>query len=373
MPPRWNNTKGVPIVNQMTAVDVMDFAADFTAIDFETANRRPESACQLGAVVVRKGKIIDEAAWMIRPEPLYFSRGNIRIHGITPDRVRDEPTLGELWPEIAERLGDDCLVAHNASFDIGVLLASLRAHRQTIPEIQFTCTRAVARRTWPHHRRYGLKPLSNWLGIRFRHHDALEDSIACAKILLAAGIDREAESLPDLEKRLRLSRGKAGPWGHRGPAGRSSRARSTTKNVTRERSSTQTTLPFLFPDQVASSKAEYQTTETHPPTIDLQRLFIRADFIRPLNGKQIVFAGRLTRLTRHDAESLATRLGGTCQTEVDDSTDYLIVGSTCKETTATDLRREQSRAEELNDSGKAIRIVDENEFLGLVITPTADS
>src|SRR6056297_3406259 len=186
---------------------MMDFAADFTAIDFETASRRSDSACQLAAVVVRGGQIVDQCKWMIRPEPFYFSQSNIRIHGITPQQVEAEPCFGQLWPEIANRLGDDCLVAHNATFDIGVLLACLSAHRHAIPELQYTCTRAIARRVWPHHRRYGLKPLASWLGIRFRHHDALEDSIACAKILLAAGIDREANSLEDLEKRLRLKRG----------------------------------------------------------------------------------------------------------------------------------------------------------------------
>ena len=36
----------------------MDFAADFTAIDFETASRRADSACQLAAVVVREGRIV---------------------------------------------------------------------------------------------------------------------------------------------------------------------------------------------------------------------------------------------------------------------------------------------------------------------------
>ena len=176
----------------------------------KTASHQPDSACQLGAVVVRNGQVVNQFMWMIRPEPLYFSQGNIRIHGITPAQVREEPTFGEIWSEISDKIGNDCLVAHNASFDIKVLLACLRTHQKSIPEFHFTCTRAIARRTWPHHQRYGLKPLSNWLGIRFQHHDALEDSIACAKILIAAGIDREATSLEHLEQSLKLNRGKAG-------------------------------------------------------------------------------------------------------------------------------------------------------------------
>jgi DNA polymerase-3 subunit epsilon len=361
----------------------MDFAADFTAIDFETASRRADSACQLAAVIVREGRIADEAMWMIRPEPFYFSRSNVQIHGITPQQVREEPVFGDLWSEIAEKLTCDCLVAHNANFDIGVLLACLRAHNQTIPDLQFTCTRAIARRTWPHHRRYGLKPLSNWLGIRFRHHDALEDSIACAKILLAAGIDREADSLEDLEKRLKLSRGKAGDWGYRGPTGRSAGKRSRpSRNAKNQNAGAQNSgapnaqLPFLFPGQVAAPQTEYRVNADTHEAVDLQRLMIRAEFIRPLLGMRVVFSGRLRSVSQQEAESLATRLGGTCQARVDESTDFLVVGraggSDRSNVGAEGMGAEQ-KAREFLAKGKPIRIVNEEEFIGLVISPATDS
>jgi DNA polymerase-3 subunit epsilon len=133
---------------------------------------------------------------------------------------------------------------------------------------------------------------------------------------------------------------------------------------------TQNSLPFLFPDQVTASPSHRETATAETASIDLQRLLIRADFIRPLIGKQIVFAGRLQQLSREDAESLAERLGGTCRTNVDDATDYLIMGSSGKGGSTESLQREQNRAEELRESGKTIQIVNETEFLGLVITPS---
>jgi len=57
---------------------------DFIAFDFETANRRSDSACQLGAIVVRGGQVVGRHQWMIRPRPFFFHPGNIRIHGIHP-------------------------------------------------------------------------------------------------------------------------------------------------------------------------------------------------------------------------------------------------------------------------------------------------
>jgi DNA polymerase-3 subunit epsilon len=314
--------------------------------------------------------------WLIRPKPFHFDPRNIEIHGITPQAVSGESTFGELWSEIAEAISGETLVAHNAAFDIGVLLACLRAHHLSIPDFEFTCTRAIARQTWQHRQRFGLKPLSDWLGIRFQHHDALEDSIACAKVLLAAGIDREAGSLEELESSLRLSRGTAGQWGHLGPKKKSRRSRTRTRKFTDskkrplsdEQSSDQhqQVLPFLFPD---GSQPQNQTVretsafyDSSPPTfasqtraVDLQRLLIRAEFIRPLNGKQVVICGRLKSLSQCEAETLATRLGGRCQSKVDASTDFVVVGK--NEIVKTQFASESQAT-----------IVTEEEFLGLLVS-----
>ena len=341
----------------------MDFASDFTAIDFETASRRSDSACQLGAVKVREGKIVDSAMWMIRPEPLYFSPKNIQIHGIRPEQVRDEPTFGDRWNEIHDYFEDDCLVAHNASFDLGVLLSCLRKSRQSIPEFHYTCTRAIARRTWPQRRRYGLKPLSQWLGTEFRHHDALEDSIACTKILIAAGIAKKATSLPDLESRLRLSRGRAGDWGMKGP--RSPGRGSATGSHPVRPAGHQADWPESSRSQsAAESKSGYEVSPA-VPMIDVQRLFVRADFIRSLRGQRVVFFGRMQQLTDEDARQLARRLGGQCDEAVTSQTDLVVVGA------SEDVKDpKQQAAQALRDVGQPIRIVDENEFLSLVGTPS---
>ena len=323
----------------------MDFAADFTAIDFETASRRNDSACQLGAVRVRGGKIVDQAMWLIRPEPFFFARTNISIHGITPQRVETEPTFGELWDDIAQQLGDDCLVAHNASFDMSVLLACLMKHNKDIPEFQYTCTRSIARQTWPGKRSYGLKPLSQWLGVRFRHHDALEDSIACAKVLLAAGIDRGVESLEALESKLRLSRGTAGDWGKQGPA--KIRRRRSRKEPSSANYTAQTSVAKVHEPNPAYSTQGF----------DIQRLLIRADFIRPLAGQHVVLAGRMKTISEADAQQLASRSGAECHDTVTERTNVVVVG---------DETNQRETAERLRAAGQPIQIVTEIEFLELL-------
>ncbi len=353
----------------------MSFQANFTAIDFETANRRRDSACQLAAVVVRDGKLVDERMWMIRPDPFFFSPGNIRIHGIRPHDVESEPTFGELWGEIAEFLDGDCLIAHNAPFDVGVILGCLERHQLPVADLHFSCTRLIARQTWPDRQRFGLKPLSDWLGVQFKHHDALEDSRACAKVLLAAGIAREAESLVDLEQKLRIVRGKAGPWGVSQAAKIGGGKRKTTAKTAKTKTKpglpkrtlrrgsgprlplppSQSVDPFDMTAAVGETAANY---DLHSPSslsveINFQRLAIRAEFIQPMRGKRIVICGRLKTISDQQAIDLAVRAGGIHQNDVDSQTNCVVIGSV-----GVDTQQMQS----LVDRG-TLEILSETDFL----------
>jgi DNA polymerase-3 subunit epsilon len=357
----------------------MGFSADFTAIDFETANRRKDSACQLAAVTVRNGDIVDERMWMIRPDPFFFSPSNIRIHGIRPADVEDQPTFAALWDDIASFLADDCLIAHNAAFDLGVLLGCLSRHGIPTPEMHFSCTRLIAKETWPDRPRFGLKPLSNWLGVEFRHHDALEDSRACAKLLLAAGIARQAESLEDLEHRLRLVRGKAGPWGISNASRKRRGKRSKSSSKSTPRSLPRRTLsrggrPLRLPpnpfdeaavvremqsQSPAAQAAAYEVDDssaTTDRTIDWQRIAVRAEFIQPLRGKRIVFFGDLRTMSPQQAVELAGRCGGELQTTATAETHYIVVGS------ANVDRGELESARR----SKTVQVLDEDAFLRMI-------
>ena len=352
----------------------MAFPANFTAIDFETANRRRDSACQLAAVVVRDGEIVDEQNWMLRPDPFFFSPGNIRIHGIRPADVESERTFGQAWEDIGEYLTNDCLIAHNAPFDIGVLIGCLQRHEIAVPELHFSCTRLIAKQTWPDRGRYGLKPLATWLGVDFRHHDALEDSRACASILLAAGIAKQAESLEELEAGLRINRGKAGDWGvkqaarkGRGKSGGSKRkpvAKGLPKRTLRRGSARSLALPpmanpFEEPEVTREDSAAYERTavaDANNSGIDWQRVSIRAELIQPLRGKQIVICGRLKVISNQQAIDLTRRSGGVHQEDADESTNCVLIGADGVD---------QGQVDSLVGD-RQVQVLTESEFLGLL-------
>ena len=102
---------------------------DFVALDFETANSSRASACSIGLVKVQFGQIVAKKSILFKPPVGFdeFNGWNIAIHGITPAMVADRPRFEAVWPEISSFIGDQIVVAHNASFDISVLRASLTA------------------------------------------------------------------------------------------------------------------------------------------------------------------------------------------------------------------------------------------------------
>ncbi|HWQ61588.1 MAG TPA: 3'-5' exonuclease, partial [Negativicutes bacterium] len=149
---------------------------DFVALDFETANREWTSICAVGLAFVAGGRIVANPSWLVRPPELLFDPGFVKIHGITADQVADKPEFGDLWPELRPHLEGRIIVAHNAQFDINVLIRSLDLYRIPRPSAEYSCTKIVAQRTWPGWKRYGLAALAERHGICFNHHDAGEDA-----------------------------------------------------------------------------------------------------------------------------------------------------------------------------------------------------
>jgi DNA polymerase-3 subunit epsilon len=176
----------------------------FAALDFETASGARNSACSLGIAVVEDGEIVRRREWLIRPPSMYFSPFNIQVHAITPEMVADSPGFGALWPEIEREVGDLPLVAHNAAFDMGVLRATLAHYDVWCQKMSFLCSCALSRKCWPELPRHTLDALAREFGISFRHHNAEEDAVASALVVLRAAEEYSAETVEELLERTRI-------------------------------------------------------------------------------------------------------------------------------------------------------------------------
>ncbi len=156
----------------------------FVAIDFETADHGPDSACAIGMVRVERGRVVRRVRQLLRPprDQMFFTH----IHGITLDEVADKPVFGRAWLLLREVLdGATFLAAHNAGFDRAVLESCCEAAGLEAPVLPWVCTVRQARRTlgiFPAH----LGNVARVLSIPLNHHDALSDAEACARVVMLA-------------------------------------------------------------------------------------------------------------------------------------------------------------------------------------------
>ncbi len=187
---------------------------NFVALDFETANETRNSACSIGLVRVENGIVTDRYYTLIKPEPLRFSPWNIKIHGITPKAVADAPTFDAAWPDIQRFIGSSTVVAHNASFDMSVLRHTLDQYGLPYPEVPYFCTVIAAKRAFPDLFNHKLNTVSAHVGFNFCHHNALEDAEACARVLVAAIQEKQADSLDTFCKCIQSSYGRLYPGGY---------------------------------------------------------------------------------------------------------------------------------------------------------------
>jgi len=157
------------------------------ALDFETANQSPDSACQLGMVRLQDWQVTHSQSWLIRPPSDYFEFS--WLHNITWDQVRDKPSWAELWPQLAPLVQQaDFLAAHNAPFDRRVLEASCRFHGLEAPRKPYIDTVALARKQWKIFPTK-LNLVCAQRGIPLDHHEALSDANACAQIIIQASAE----------------------------------------------------------------------------------------------------------------------------------------------------------------------------------------
>lgn len=239
----------------------------FVALDFETANANPASICSVGMVKVIDKHMTETFYTLVDPETR-FSEGNIRVHGITPEDIQDAPTFEHVYPYMMDFIGDLPVVAHNASFDMKVLFASLVRYGKEIPPIQYFCSVQMGRRTVQNHS-YSLANMMRFYNIDFKgHHHALNDAKAAAMITY-----RLLEHYPSLDSYLKSHKKYL----------RSMR-NSKSKRATMD----------LYNDALLSIK----------PTVDI------TDDTHPFFGKKIAISGTLY-LKRKDLVQYIVNHGGT--------------------------------------------------------------
>ena len=175
----------------------------FVALDFETANRNRASACAVGLVRFDEtGEVEANLYTLLKPHPDlgYFDYGNMQVHGILPEHVVNAPSWREVWPHVAEFIGNRPIVAHNMSFD-GYILSDLAVLYDLEPfSNQRYCTLRLARKLLDKAMRKNLDTVFHhyFPDHAFTHHHAGDDALAAGMIFSRMQAEYSFEALTKL-------------------------------------------------------------------------------------------------------------------------------------------------------------------------------
>lgn len=306
---------------------------DFIAIDFETATKRSDSACSIGIAAVQNGEIVDTFYSLIQPPDLNFNAENIEINGITPDMVKESPTLDDLWrSELHHFFGSYLVIAHNAYFDMCVLKQSI--HRYDVPDFKYVDSISIARDYVPG--RKSLEACAEYLGLDMgHHHNALDDAITCAKIVLKcldfSGLNNIGQFC-FLKENVKINH--------------FSELNPLETYQVRRKSKSQ-----YKPNQYVSAKNIIPKTT-------------KFDDSHPLYQKYVLFSGNFSASRSYLMQAVAN-VGGIPKDAISRKIDYLVLGEPNPDfVDENGMSRKERAARELNESGKGhIKIITEAVFL----------
>lgn len=296
--------------------------------DVETANcYNIGSICAIGWVLLRGSVEIERGYSLINPKT-EFTANNVTVHGITEKDVQDAPSFAEYWQDtLCAKMTDSLVVAHNAQFDIAALEQALKEEGLKDPGVLYVDFLPVCRYYIKGLEHYSLNVLADWAGFEFRHHNALEDAQAIAKIADALCRITGAEDLQMLI-------------------------------MAAER-------PFL----------ETRTNSYTPKTITaLGRSFDRyhercQEEVQPLDdalsGLSFCVTGDIFDFSRADVERMILEHGGCFKSGVSRKLSYLVLG-VYKDYPADYISHKHQKALELNAAGARIQLITPEEFLKIV-------
>ena len=153
---------------------------DFVAIDFETMTALQTSACAIGMVKVIDGEIVKQYYSLINPirDDYTDKEPNLNIHGIDLATAEKADTFEEIFDEVRSFIGRWPIVCHNKATDIGILERLMEYYGLNgFENTKVICTYELTGKSLSACcKQYGIK--------EERHHNALWDAEACARIYL---------------------------------------------------------------------------------------------------------------------------------------------------------------------------------------------
>ncbi len=188
---------------------------EWTVFDVETTGFSPteEEIIEIGAVKIRDGKIVDTFSTFVNPERPIPEKIT-ELTGIDDSMVADAPTLQDILPDFIDFFEGTVLVAHNATFDLRFLQASLAKTglNDRVQSITILDTLNLSRALLTQLKNHKLNTIAGHFKISLEnHHRACDDAKATGEILikLLEMLNEEVKTLNninDLSKNIDFKR-----------------------------------------------------------------------------------------------------------------------------------------------------------------------
>ena len=162
----------------------LPFDGRLTVFDIETTGLNSQNCgiTEIGAVRIENGRITDRFSTFVNPG-MKIPPNIVTLTGITDDMVADAPDEKEAVSQFLNFVGDDCLAAHNARFDMGFIAAKCKRDGLCFTNEHFD-TLEVARIHLSQMTSHKLDKLCAHYGITLHHHRAVNDAEATAEVVL---------------------------------------------------------------------------------------------------------------------------------------------------------------------------------------------
>lgn len=252
------------------------------------------------------------------------------MHGISEESVSSEPTWRERLAQIVTFVGNDLLVAHNASFDVGVLRSACALDGLTPPDLRFICTMVLARRLLqlPSYR---LPFVAEAVSVSVEHHhEPLSDAMAVVEIVRALASRYESDDVVALAQGVNVGVGALRSGEYSGSVFRAGRP------PVRRRPLLEGSTPGVTPDDDGY-----------------------------LADRVVVFTGKLQTMPRRLAWEACALMGAEPQANTTKRTNIVVMGSVSDNVLrpGAKLTAKAQKAVNLRAAGQEIELMTEEDFL----------